>query len=391
MYEFRNRQNRTMAAQAIPSYAPTVAMSHFNKLECFCFSEHLLKPGEIEAVAGGVRGRREAAEGREDHHPLVHLLRGRRQGAGRARAGRAARTPARGRRALMMAKPVDGSDPRRRRASGSLLRTLRRRRLVVLRRAQVARPRARRRRAEAGARHRRRRRGRRRLRRRAWFCWSTGSSPAASPHEFTKTFFAGAHTMSAVTEGAKPYYFVPAPSRHPASVAFGMLLIIFGASQWVNGAQWGAWVVLAGFVAWIFVMQQWFRDAIARERGRALQQARRRLVPLEHELVHLLGGDVLRRLLRRALLDPAAHAAGARQPRERGALARLQGGLAERGRRLHRLAGRHRRPVRDHGPVAAADPQHGAAAHLGRDADDRAPRAASPASAARRSSGCGSP
>src|SRR5262245_47278149 len=46
MYEFRNRQNRTMAAQAIPSYAPSVAMSHFTKLECFCFSEHLLKPGE---------------------------------------------------------------------------------------------------------------------------------------------------------------------------------------------------------------------------------------------------------------------------------------------------------------------------------------------------------
>src|SRR5215510_13689657 len=45
MYEFRNRQNRTMAAQAIPSYAPQVAMSHFTKLECFCFSEHLLKPG----------------------------------------------------------------------------------------------------------------------------------------------------------------------------------------------------------------------------------------------------------------------------------------------------------------------------------------------------------
>jgi len=46
MYEFRNRQNRTMAAQAIPSYAPNVAMSHFNKLECFCFTEHVLKPGE---------------------------------------------------------------------------------------------------------------------------------------------------------------------------------------------------------------------------------------------------------------------------------------------------------------------------------------------------------
>ena len=46
LYEFRNRQNRTMAAQAIPSYAPGVAMSHFKKMECFCFTEHLLKPGE---------------------------------------------------------------------------------------------------------------------------------------------------------------------------------------------------------------------------------------------------------------------------------------------------------------------------------------------------------
>lgn len=46
VYEFRNVQNRTMAAQAIPSYAPMQAMPHFNKLECFCFTEHLLKPGE---------------------------------------------------------------------------------------------------------------------------------------------------------------------------------------------------------------------------------------------------------------------------------------------------------------------------------------------------------
>lgn len=46
MYEFRNRQNRTMTAQAIPSYAPNVAMAHFKKLECFCFTQHVLKPGE---------------------------------------------------------------------------------------------------------------------------------------------------------------------------------------------------------------------------------------------------------------------------------------------------------------------------------------------------------
>ena len=46
VYEFTNEQDRPMAAQAIPSYAPKQATSHFNKLECFCFTEHTLKPGE---------------------------------------------------------------------------------------------------------------------------------------------------------------------------------------------------------------------------------------------------------------------------------------------------------------------------------------------------------
>jgi cytochrome c oxidase assembly protein subunit 11 len=45
-YEFRNVQNRTMTAQAIPSYAPMQAASHFQKVECFCFSEWTLAPGE---------------------------------------------------------------------------------------------------------------------------------------------------------------------------------------------------------------------------------------------------------------------------------------------------------------------------------------------------------
>lgn len=48
MYEFRNKQNRTMSAQAIPSYAPKQAMPHFNKLECFCFNEYQLQPGEAK-------------------------------------------------------------------------------------------------------------------------------------------------------------------------------------------------------------------------------------------------------------------------------------------------------------------------------------------------------
>jgi cytochrome c oxidase assembly protein subunit 11 len=46
MYEFRNMQNRTMAAQAIASFAPMNSAAHFNKLECFCFNEYTLAPGE---------------------------------------------------------------------------------------------------------------------------------------------------------------------------------------------------------------------------------------------------------------------------------------------------------------------------------------------------------
>ena len=46
MYEFQNVQPRRMAAQAIPSYAPRQAAPHFNKLECFCFTQYTLDPGE---------------------------------------------------------------------------------------------------------------------------------------------------------------------------------------------------------------------------------------------------------------------------------------------------------------------------------------------------------
>ena len=46
MYEFQNVQGRRMSAQAIPSYAPQQAAAHFNKLQCFCFNQYTLEPGE---------------------------------------------------------------------------------------------------------------------------------------------------------------------------------------------------------------------------------------------------------------------------------------------------------------------------------------------------------
>jgi cytochrome c oxidase subunit III len=75
--------------------------------------------------------------------------------------------------------------------------------------------------------------------------------------------------MSAATHatGATPHYFIPQPSRHPVLVATAMLLIIFGAGQWVNGASWGKWFVFGGFALWAVIMFQWFSQAIGESEG----------------------------------------------------------------------------------------------------------------------------
>ena len=74
--------------------------------------------------------------------------------------------------------------------------------------------------------------------------------------------------MSAITSaGSAPHYFIPPPSRHPVLMAFGLFLVILGAGQWVNGAGWGAYVLLAGMVVWLTVMFQWFSQAISESEG----------------------------------------------------------------------------------------------------------------------------
>jgi cytochrome c oxidase assembly protein subunit 11 len=50
MYEVVNTQNRTVNAQAIPSYAPQSATPHFKKVECFCFKQQTLKPNEARQM-----------------------------------------------------------------------------------------------------------------------------------------------------------------------------------------------------------------------------------------------------------------------------------------------------------------------------------------------------
>jgi cytochrome c oxidase subunit III len=68
--------------------------------------------------------------------------------------------------------------------------------------------------------------------------------------------------MAATTPaGTTPYYYIPSPSRYPAMSALGLFLVILGAGQWVNGAGWGAYSLLAGLAIWLFTLFQWFREA----------------------------------------------------------------------------------------------------------------------------------
>jgi cytochrome c oxidase subunit III len=70
------------------------------------------------------------------------------------------------------------------------------------------------------------------------------------------------------TTGATPHYFIPQPSRFPALVALSMLLIIFGAAQWVNGTSWGKFLVFGGLALWAVIMFQWFSTAIGESEGK---------------------------------------------------------------------------------------------------------------------------
>ena len=73
--------------------------------------------------------------------------------------------------------------------------------------------------------------------------------------------------MSSTSHGQTPYYFVPEPSRHPVMAATGLFFVLFGAAQWINGAAWGKYSLLAGMALWLFVLYQWFRDAIGESEG----------------------------------------------------------------------------------------------------------------------------
>ena len=49
-FEVRNDSDKPLTGQAIPSWGPQVAGRHFRKLDCFCFTQQTLQPGETRRM-----------------------------------------------------------------------------------------------------------------------------------------------------------------------------------------------------------------------------------------------------------------------------------------------------------------------------------------------------
>ncbi|HEY7674555.1 MAG TPA: cytochrome c oxidase assembly protein [Burkholderiales bacterium] len=50
VYEMRNTLDRPVTGQAVPSYGPQQAALYFRKIECFCFQQQTLGPGEVRRM-----------------------------------------------------------------------------------------------------------------------------------------------------------------------------------------------------------------------------------------------------------------------------------------------------------------------------------------------------
>lgn len=50
MYEIRNDSDQEISGQAIPSYSPRNLDKYMKKIECFCFTQQVLQPGEVKQM-----------------------------------------------------------------------------------------------------------------------------------------------------------------------------------------------------------------------------------------------------------------------------------------------------------------------------------------------------
>ena len=49
-FEVRNNSDKPITGQAVPSWGPQVVGRHMKKLDCFCFSQQTLQPGEVRKM-----------------------------------------------------------------------------------------------------------------------------------------------------------------------------------------------------------------------------------------------------------------------------------------------------------------------------------------------------
>jgi cytochrome c oxidase subunit 3 len=68
-------------------------------------------------------------------------------------------------------------------------------------------------------------------------------------------------------QNESPYYFVPHPSRHPISAAFGLLVMLSSLAAWINGESWAPITVFAGLLWLLFTLWHWFGDTISESEG----------------------------------------------------------------------------------------------------------------------------
>jgi cytochrome c oxidase subunit 3 len=111
--------------------------------------------------------------------------------------------------------------------------------------------------------------------------------------------------------------------------AFGLFFVILGAGQWINGVDWGKYSLFFGLAWWLGVLYQWFRDAVAESEGGLY--GHKIDLSFRWSMSWFIFSEVMFfGAFFTALWWARALGAGAGQPGQRAAVARLQGGLAQR-------------------------------------------------------------
>lgn len=74
--------------------------------------------------------------------------------------------------------------------------------------------------------------------------------------------------MTAVQDGAKPYYFIPQPSHWPIMGSVALLLMALGGAFWMNRIASGPWVLAAGVGVLVVMLFGWFGAVIGESEHR---------------------------------------------------------------------------------------------------------------------------